>query len=356
MPNAMLLGVGLALLLGEPALTWDAPLHCPTRADTAAAIEHYLGRSLAEADPPTDMRVHEAMGGYRLVLRTRAGAHVIEGVDCGRLIQLAASVAAIAIDPLAQGMPVDPPSLVRREPEPLVSAGGEPGLQPQALPATEAEPTEPAIVDPVEPPILPPMPEPEPEPDSSEWQLVEAPIDRPADARRRDRQLRGLLTASAGLGLAVFPNPAPGVEAGVGIDRGALHVELGAGGWFAGRFRSSEADVGGDLQAWQASVRPCGVPRWRRIELRACGSVGAGQVRARGVGVVDPEVVRQPWVWIAGDLGLAVVLHPRAALFLDVGAAANLLRPRFWTESPASEYQMPIVSGRGRFGIEVRFP
>jgi hypothetical protein len=341
MPSAMLLGVGLALLLGEPGLTWEAPLHCPTRADTAAAIEHYLGRTLADADPPTDMRVREAAGGYRLELRTRVGAHVIEGVDCGRLIQLAASVAAIAIDPLAQGTPIEPPSLARREPDP----------DPRAAPL-ETTKVELPSVEPEAPLITPPMPEPPP----NEWQLVEGPADRPERRDPRTKRVRGLLSASAGLGLAVFPGPSPGVEAGVGIDRGALHVELGGGGWFAGRFRSSDAEVGGDLRAWQASVRPCGVPRWRRLELRACGVLGAGQVAARGVGVVDPQWVRQPWVWIAGELGLAVVLHPRAALFLDVGAAANLLRPRFWTDAPASEYVMPIVSGRGRLGVEVRFP
>jgi hypothetical protein len=334
MPSAMLFGVGLALLLGEPALTWEAPLHCPSRSDTAAAIEHYLGRSLADVDPPTDMRVLEATGGYRLELQTRAGAHVIEGVDCGRLTQLAASVAAIAIDPLADATSVDPPSLARREPEPI------------AIAAVELIP----------PPIALPEPEIEPEPMSNEWQLVEGPSDQPPARERRTSEVRGLLTASAGLGLNVFPAPAPGFEAGVGIDRRALHIELGGGGSFAGRFRSSAGEVGGDLRAWQASVRPCGVPRWRRIELRACGVVGAGQVRASGVGVVEPQVVRQPWMWIAAELGLAVVLHRRAALFMDLGAAANLVRPRFYTDAPASEYVMPIVSGRGRLGIEVRFP
>lgn len=336
----MLFGVGLALLLGEPALTWEAPLHCPSQSDTAAAIEHYLGRSLADADPPTAMHVREASGGYRLELRTRAGTHMIEGVDCGRLAQLAASVAAIAIDPLAEGPPIEPPSLVRREPEPIAIAGAELATTELAAP-------------PIEVPPLPPEPEPATE---HEWQLVEGPNDQPQPRVRRTSEVRGLLSASAGLGLNVFPRPAPGFEAGVGIDRRALHLELGGGGWFAGSFRSSAGEIGGDLRAWQASVRPCGVPRWKRIELRACGVLGAGQVRARGVGVLDPQVVRQPWVWVGAELGLAVVLHRRAALFLDVGAAANLLRPRFYTDAPASEYVMPIVAGRGRLGIEVRFP
>lgn len=344
MPSGMLLGIGLALLLDEPALpilTWEAPLHCPSQADTTAAIEHYLGRSLLDQDPPTSMHVREAAGGYRLELRTRAGAHVIEGSDCGRLAQLAASVAAIVIDPLADPPTLAPPSLVRHELEPSVPAVAVVGDEAPAPPIPE--------------PALDP-PKPEPEPVNSEWQLVEAGRDDGPSPYRRSNELRGLLTASAGLGLNVFPSPAPGFEAGLGLDRGALHVEVGGGGWFAGRFRSSEGDVGGDLSAWQVNARPCGVPRWRRIELRACGLLTAGQVHARGVGVVDPKLLRQPWVSLGAELGLAVVLHRNVALFLDLGAAANLLRPKFWTEAPRSEYMMPLISGRGRFGIEVRFP
>ena len=337
----MLLGVGLALLLGEPALTWEAPLHCPSEADAEAALEHYLGRRLGPEDPATSMVVREHDSGYRLELHTRAGAHVIEGFDCNRLTQLAASVAAIAIDPLgAAPSSNEPPSLVRHEPEPIVIEG-----VPSPAPERPRLP-EPALIAPREPPPAP------------EWVLAPEPepADEPEPRSRSATKLRGLLSASAGLGLAVFPRPAPGFEAALGLDRGALHVELGGGGWFAGRFRSSAGDVGGDLLAWDASVRPCGVPRWRRLELRACAVVGAGQVRGRGVGVLTPQVVRQPWVWIAGELGLAVVLHRNVALFVDAGVAANLLRPRFSTAAPDAQYVMPAISGRGRFGVEVRFP
>lgn len=337
MPGQMLLGFGVAVLLGEPALpslTWEAPLHCPSQTDTQDAIEHYLGRSLADDDPPTDMHVREAVGGYRLELRTRAGAHVIEGSDCARLTGLAASVAAIAIDPLAEPNWREPPSLTRREPAP----------------------SELAIVVVPEEVSVPAIPKVEPEPARDEWQLVESRPDTSPARDRRSKRVRGLLSASAGLGLNLFPNPAPGFEAGLGIDRGALHVELDGGGWFAGRFRSSEGDVGGDLSAWHVSARPCGVPRWRWIELRACGLLGAGQVQARGVGVIDPHRIRQPWVWIGAELGLAVVLHRNVALILDVGAAVNLIRPKFWTEAPASEFLTPWISGRGRLGFEVRFP
>lgn len=340
-PAALVLPLAL---LGDP-LNVESPLHCPSEDQVAAAIAHYLGRAIDLADPSTDMRIDEVRGGYRLELHTQAGTHVIEGGDCGRLVDLAASVAAIAIDPLAGMVAASPPSfalaLARREPEPVEGIATEPTRVPPL-----AQPP---------PPVAQPLPQPAPALPASapSWQLVEIadPPERPGDA-----SLRGLLSASASLGLGLFPNPAPGFEAALGLDRRAFHLELGGAGSFAGRFRAADAEVGGDLRAFQATLRPCGAPRWRRVELRACGLVGAGLVRAVGVGVRDPAIVRQPWVSLGAELGLALVLHRNAALFVDAGAAANLVRPHVWTEAPNADYQMPLVSGRGRLGVEVRFP
>ena len=71
--------------------------------------------------------------------------------------------------------------------------------------------------------------------------------------------------------------------------------------------------LGGDLIAWDLALRPCAVPRWGRVDLRTCASVGAGQLRGRGIGVVDPQQVAQPWVWAGADVGVAVALRRRDA-------------------------------------------
>jgi hypothetical protein len=97
------------------------------------------------------------------------------------------------------------------------------------------------------------------------------------------------------------------------------------------------------------------VPRWGIVDLRACASLGAGQIRARGIGV-DPSLRRShPWIWAALGLGVAVQVQTHVALVLDLDAQANLLRPNFSTSSPTAAYLTPVIGGRAGLGIELRF-
>ena len=187
-------------------------------------------------------------------------------------------------------------------------------------------------------------------------------VDRDEPPRPRSGNLRGLVAASGTLGLGLFPNPSPGFELGLGLARRSparrvgLHVELAGGADFAGRFRAAGVDAGGDLLAGHGALRTCATPAWRRVELRACGRVGAGVLQARGVGVVSPVQIRQPWIFAGAELGLAITLHRNVALVFELGAAGNLLRPHVWIREPAADYVMPAPSGRSRLGLEVRFP
>lgn len=173
------------------------------------------------------------------------------------------------------------------------------------------------------------------------------------------RRTRVSLGASAGLALALFPNPAPEVHGNVGISHGgaraAFRGELLGGAILGGQFRSADGVAGGDLLAWDIGLRPCGVPRWGIVELRVCGAVGAGQIRARGVNV-EPALQRaHPWVWVSPELGLSVAVSNRVALFVDLGANFNVYRPTFSISNPDVEFVTPVVSARGRFGVELRF-
>lgn len=327
----------------------ELPLHCPSTTQAALAIGHYLGRPLAADDPPTALQIVEIRGGYRLELRTAAARHVLEGVDCGHLVELAANVAAVAIDPLAGLLPHTPSDLTQRpdaQGEPSEDAG-EPVPEPELDPGPSPSPPEP-------PPLaLDPRP-----PLGSPPRIADLDVDPP----RAPAGLRGLVSASGSLGLGLFPAPSPGFEVGLGLARRpparrvGLHAELVGGADFAGRFRAEGSATGGDLLAGHGALRACAAPSWRRIELRACGRAGAGVLQARGVGVVSAELVRQPWIFVGAELGLAITLHRNAALVFDVGAAANLLRPHVWTSAPAADYVMPALSGRSRLGLEVRFP
>jgi hypothetical protein len=348
-----------ASLRQPSAIEWEAPLGCPDADWLNARIEAYLGRPLSAADR------HEARG---LRGRVRSGAHgrfeleLVAGDrrrvadhDCRRLADVAASLLAIALDPLALGEPLVP--LERAEPAiPIPPLSTESPIVIEV--SLVAEPKRAMELEPVT------------------WELVPVAEDL-IDHRQRDRSspdgnLRGLLAADAGLALGLFPNPAPQVHGRVGFDlhepdaRLGLRVELDGGAALAGRFRAGDGrELGGDLLAWDVGLRPCAVPRWHRLDLRACVGAGAGQLRGRGVGVVDSQQVAQPWAWAGADFGVALALHRRdarprvsAALVVDLGAGVNLLRPNFVVldaNGPDIAYVMPIASGRGRLGIELKF-
>jgi hypothetical protein len=362
-----------ALLATSPeaaasAIEWEVPLACPGADWLTSRVEAYLGRPLdpGELERAVDRgfaaRVRASEGRFELELNTSeasAQRHRVSDHDCQRLAEVAASLLAIAIDPLALGSPVVP---VEHSEPPIVVPPPAPRSEPpvEVAPVIEAEP-------------------PRVEPDPVTWELIPLMEDRPRDRSPRERteqgasHLRGLFLADAGLALGLFPDVAPQVHAGVGVERRepdarvGLRVELAGGAALAGRFRATDGrELGGDLIAWDLALRPCVVPRWGLVDLRGCAAVGAGQLRGRGIGVQNPQWIAQPWVWAGADLGLAVALRRRdakpraqAALFLDVGAGVNALRPNFVvldaSGGPDVRYVLPLVSGHGRFGVEVNF-
>jgi hypothetical protein len=340
-----------------PQLEWDAPLECPDLPFVEDRVEAYLGRPLAdepEAHVAAHVRVHAA--GFMLDLATDTRGvrdrQRLTHHDCVALVEIAASLAAISIDPLALG-DVDPIRGLNPIRPPQVPLSIEVQAPIQAADSV-------AVLPPV-PMVATPSPAPTP---SEQPLLVELYADPDAvdveppepDPNPRTRVSVG---ASAGLALGLFPNPAPEVHGSVGFSRGgaraAFRGELIGGAILAGRFRSADGLAGGDLLAWDLGLRPCGVPRWGIVELRVCGAIGAGQIRARGINV-EPALTRaHPWVWLSPEMGVAVAVSNRVALFVDLGASFNVYRPRFSISNPDAEFMTPIVSGRGRFGVELRF-
>lgn len=365
----MIVGLGLALASivsieprdAGPRLEWDAPLECPDQPWAADRIDAYLGRPLAdEADVLVSVHVSAQAAGFVLDLATEAGGvedrQQLVHHDCAALVEIAASLAAISIDPLASGglragvrgapLPDWAPSNAR------VDEVQRPATQFPTATATPAPPT-PA-------PLAPPPPAP-PAEQPLLYELYADPDVRDVDRFEPNQPPRTRLSigASAGLALELFPNPAPEVRGSVGVSHGgaraAFRGELLGGAILVGRFRSEDGQSGGDLLAWELGVRPCGVPRWGLVELRVCAVIGGGQIRARGINV-EPTLRRaHPWLWLSSELGLAFALSDRWALFVDVGATFNLLRPTFSISNPDTAFETPIASARGRFGVELRF-
>jgi hypothetical protein len=357
----------LAILLaaspesGRP-LVWDAPLECPGADWLATRVEAYLGRPLTAAElDELDARglggrvAVGADGRFEVVLEIgdAVARHRIRDHDCRRLADLAASLLAIAIDPLALGGAVVP--IEQAEPAITVPRLQTPEVVPPSVPAES------------------PRTEPGPEPS---WELVPLGGSPEADRARESPPGRasGVVLADVGFAFGLFPNLAPEVHGGVGLglrdpDRHVgVRVDLLGGAALAGRFRARDGrDVGGDLLAWDIGARPCVVPRWGLVDLRGCVSVGAGQLRGRGVGVQDPQTIAQPWIRTGVELGVAVALRRRssavprvgAALFVDLGAGLHALRPNLVILAPDGGadvgYVMPPGSVHGRVGFELRF-
>jgi hypothetical protein len=404
----MALAPGLALALiaalgpreGEAApraarISWEAPLECPS----SSWLSHRVGAYLGHAPEPGVLvagRVRAKDAGFVLELRTEVAGvrehHRVEHHDCAALVEIAASLAAISIDPLAtREEPVEPMSDPRGEPppgrvwprpRPETARGREVVVQrPSSLSRviTSAPPAREAAADHSLAEGSATSSSTRESLSSPASALAGSPSDplllldlRPVAADERDageppaageRRTRLLVSAVGGLALNLFPNPAPQVRGGLGVERGserfAFRAELGAGAALAGRFRSAEGSAGGNLLAWDVAVRPCAVPRWGIVDLRACAAFGAGQIRARGVGVVDAQRRAHPWLWLAAEAGVGVRVHRTAtlawALVLDLGADFNVYRPNFTVTSPDASYATPIVSGHGRLGVELRF-
>jgi hypothetical protein len=367
----MIVGLGLALASivsigpndAPRRLEWDAPLECPDQRWAVDRVEAYLGRPLAdETEVHVVVHVRAQAAGFVLDLATDAGGvrdrQQLVHHDCTALVEIAASLAAISIDPLASGLRMDP---VRG---PVPAWAPAPPLNNEARSASASNPA-PASVSP--PPIIAPPVAPAPPPAlplSEQPLLLELYADpdfREGDRSQPNQPVRTQVSigVSAGLALELFPNPAPEVHGNIGISRGgpraAFRGELMGGAILAGRFRSADGLTGGNLLAWDIGLRPCGVPRWGIVELRVCAAIGAGQIRARGVNV-EPALQRaHPWLWLSPELGLAFEVWGRWALFVDLGANFNVYRPTFSISNPDAEFVTPVASARGRFGVELRF-
>src|SRR5690606_22504781 len=224
-------------------MRWDAPLGCPGAEWLMTRVEGYLGRPLAvdelEAASARGLGGQVRIGSHgRFELELYVGdaaelRHQVGDHDCRRLVDTAASLLAIAIDPLALGRSVVP--LEQAEP---------PIPVPLELPAVAVErPVDVARSRATSEPVS--------------WELIpvadrgEGQLDRsesPPSGR-----WRGVLATDAGLALGVFPNLAPRVHGRLGFElrepeaRVGVRLELDGGAPLAGRFRASdEREIGGD--------------------------------------------------------------------------------------------------------------
>jgi len=246
---------------------------------------------------------------------------------CETVLDAAAFVVAVAIDPSLAGTgtsPAEPPV-----PEPAVIPA----------PASEATPPQVAATGTTT--------------DATTSSTTSAATPPP----RRRRQLHGIVRAGGGLDGGALPRVGAMLEGAVGV--GGKWFRLEATGLY--RLQTTEpaiADprVGGRFSMWAFGGRGCGVPRWKRVEFPLCAGLEGGRMIAQGFNLATNRTVRSPWGAATLGPGLAFKPHKNIALVLQAAIGFPFVRTRLTIENLGAIHRTGPVFGRLWVGFEGRFP
>lgn len=333
---------------------WSAPASCDVSALTDP-IDRMLAASTLDEPVVIDAAVTREGVKWRVVAHfdagpKRHGVRRFEGQSCTTVASAAALAVALAVDPcvldrLAEDGTSDPPPLVP-DPNAVAEAGSDtpPRVAPTMVVEEQVVPT----------PLAPVREDDEGDDDLAGIGPIEAasrPTAEPATPWRAVAALGGFVDGFA------LPQVGLGAAAMLGVTRGRFRAEL-LGTYRLPSTRSSEAveGAGGRFSQWTVEPGACFVPRAGPLELPLCTSVQAGQTMGRGYGVAETSVARQPWVAVAGGLGLAWPVSPRFALFGRATLAIPVLRPDYAIVGAGTVHRTGPVVLRGQLGIEVRLP
>jgi hypothetical protein len=153
--------------------------------------------------------------------------------------------------------------------------------------------------------------------------------------------------------VGLFPQIGGGAQVEGGLDRAAFRWQAAVTGYFGGRWRASDADVGANLWALDATTGFCGVPRTKRIRVPLCGVGGLGFVSARAVGTIEPRWSLRPWVHVGGQAGFSMRVRSNLAVGLDVGAHVAIVRPSWEVRAPDVHFVVPPVMGLVHLKLEI---
>jgi hypothetical protein len=299
----------------EVALTYEAPVSCPSRAELQARVEA-LTRLAVFAEGPGAQRfeihVDRRGKGFGGALRTDAGTRTVEAERCDDVVSALALVTAIAIDPRALTASASAPTPASAFP---LSSASAPAPESAPAPTPESAPA----------PALPPI-----EPD----RLLSASR-QPLPVGRLD------VSAGAEMRTAFSPMPLFGGNVAVGLrGRGPLAPAAYAGFAYdtgadtAARYALATAEVGACLE------RSLGAA----FTVAPCLQLDVGQARTSGVDVASPADATRLW----SDLSLLgrgrMSLSRTFSVEASVGPFLSLTRPTYVFEDPTIVvHQVPLL-------------
>jgi len=329
-------------------LAWTAPAGCPDEAEVRARVVGMTGEAAAQrADLTARATVHEASPGrwtlaLELTGKGGSGRRELTAPRCEELVDAAALVVAIAVDPraaLAAGASEAGAGVVPAPPRQVSQGTGssEQGVKdmsegPKDMAQEPGDPItdEPATAD-------------EPAP----------PVPKPSPPQRR--RLQAGLRAAAGVSFArLLPRPSAAVSLAVSLGGRRWRAEIG--GLYAPPVPGGTAAIGGTFQAGAVELRGCPVLRRKTVEVPLCVGlqVGAMVGSGRGSGLATTTTARSPW--LAATVGAALAWRPRGGRvgpWLQADAIAALLQPTFVTAGQVVVHRAARFGGQVLAGIEI---
>ncbi|MDC0716033.1 hypothetical protein [Nannocystis bainbridge] len=335
-------------------LAWTAPEGCPGEAEVRARVVRMTGQEAAErANLTARATVREASPGrWALTLEltgtSGGGRRELTAPRCEELVDAAALVVAIAVDPRAAlAAPATGETVVPAPPVDVAQGAGPNGQVVEDMSHREG-PKGPVVKDMSEGPSEPPVS------DEMEAPVAVAPdIAEPAAGPGRRVQVG--VRVAAGVSFArLLPGPSAALSLALSVGGRRWRAELG--GLYAPPVAGGTAAIGGLFQAGAVELRGCPVLRRGQVAVPLCLGlqVGAMEGRGRGSGLMTTTSERSPW--LAATLGASVVWHPRGRVGLWAGADAvvALLRPSFVTAGGVRVHEAARLGGQVLAGMEVR--
>lgn len=337
-----------------PAIRWDAPSGCPDRGALERAIAGRLGRVPGPAELELDGKIVRG-GQHRLDLRLSVDGHTqartLHARSCAALVDAAALLAALAVDPAATALAGAAPGDVDSALDALVADPDDPGGDPLAaaeapeLPAQADLPVDAddASTDP-SPPASPP--------DAAPAALVESPLAPPPAPPRGPG---GFLRLAGGLEVGAVPDLTAGFALAGGLLWKRARLELH--GVYLAPQTAARGDSAVRVDLFAAAVHGCGRLRRGRFEFPLCGGLELGGLRADARG---PGARSATALWGAGLLSAAAVwrFHPRLGLSLTAQGLARFAAASLELRGPGPAvtlFEPAPVSFRLLLGLEIRF-
>jgi hypothetical protein len=305
-------------LAHTPTIAWTAAPGCPEGAVLRSRVERLIGRALRDGDEAVAVTAEVTRGeNFALELRVRSDTGVrertITASSCDELVEIAAVVIAVAVDPSASLMPA---------------------LEPEPAPPPD--------------PVVPAKASTSPTP------VRVAPRGNP---RRRPG---GTLQASAGVGLGMVPGPTAAVGGGGGVRWAHARVDLGLEHYVTRTARADDGSRGVDVRALIARAQGCWVPTAGRVvEFPLCAGFAAGAVHGRGFGVPRGDSRRAAWIGLHAQVGLWIAPLAGRRWFAFgpmVRVQAPLVRPAFALDGFGVLYRTKAASLVAGLAVELRFP